>query len=133
MIHLLFVYGTLVTSHGHPQGNRLRAESLLLGPATIAGRLYRVSWYPGLRPPEAPNDIVHGEVYELADPTHSLTWLDEYEGISQGTTSAAPVTDYTREQRDVVMADGSRRNCWVYLYQRPLAFDALIPDGIWRG
>jgi gamma-glutamylcyclotransferase (GGCT)/AIG2-like uncharacterized protein YtfP len=133
MIRLLFVYGTLVTSHGHPQGQRLRAEALLLGPATIGGRLYRVSWYPGLRPPIAATDIVHGEVYELADPARSLAWLDEYEGINQGGSSAAPAADYTREVRDVAMSDGTPRRAFVYLYQRPRTSDVLIPDGIWRG
>jgi gamma-glutamylcyclotransferase (GGCT)/AIG2-like uncharacterized protein YtfP len=133
MNRLLFVYGTLVTSHGHPQGNRLRAEALLLGPATIAGRLYRVSWYPGLRPPIAPSDIVHGEVYELNDPVFALAWLDEYEGITQGSSSAAPTADYTREERTVAMADGLPRLAMVYLYQRPQTTDVHIPDGRWRG
>jgi gamma-glutamylcyclotransferase (GGCT)/AIG2-like uncharacterized protein YtfP len=133
MLRLLFVYGTLVTSHAHPQGNRLRAEALFLSPATIAGRLYRVSWYPGLRPPESAADIVHGEVYELNDPAVSLCWLDEYEGITQGGTSAAPAADYTREERNVILSDGTPRIAQVYLYQRPQTTDVHIPDGRWRG
>jgi gamma-glutamylcyclotransferase (GGCT)/AIG2-like uncharacterized protein YtfP len=133
MNRLLFVYGTLVASHGHPQGNRLRAEALFLGPATISGRLYRVSWYPGLRPPENAADLVHGEVYELNDPVFSLHWLDEYEGITQGGSSAAPAADYTREERTVSMADGSPRYAQVYLYQRPQSSDVHIPDGRWKG
>jgi gamma-glutamylcyclotransferase (GGCT)/AIG2-like uncharacterized protein YtfP len=137
MNRLLFVYGTLVTSHAHPQGNRLRAEALFLGPATIAGRLYRISWYPGLRPPESTADIVQGEVYELANPATSLVWLDEYEGItpkaSLGGSSAAPAADYTRELREVTMSDGTPRQTFVYLYQRPQTTDVHIPDGRWRG
>jgi gamma-glutamylcyclotransferase (GGCT)/AIG2-like uncharacterized protein YtfP len=133
MLRLLFVYGTLVTSHAHPQGHRLRAEALFLGPATIAGRLYRISWYPGLRPPDAPTDIVHGEVYELNDPAVSLAWLDEYEGINQGASSAAPAADYTREECTVTMANGTPRLTQVYLYQRPQTTDVHIPDGRWRG
>jgi gamma-glutamylcyclotransferase (GGCT)/AIG2-like uncharacterized protein YtfP len=133
MNRLLFVYGTLVTSHAHPQGNRLRTEGLLLGPATIAGRLYRISWYPGLRPPEHAADIVHGEVYELNDPARALAWLDEYEGVTQGGSSAAPAADYTRELREVTMSDGTPRLAQVYLYQRPQTTDVHIPDGRWRG
>jgi gamma-glutamylcyclotransferase (GGCT)/AIG2-like uncharacterized protein YtfP len=133
MTRLLFVYGSLLTAHAHPQGHRLRAEALLLGPATIAGRLYRVSWYPGLRPPIAPTDTVHGEVYELNDPAHSLAWLDEYEGITQGGGSGAPPDVYARVERNVHLADGSTRCVLVYLYQHPLPPDAFIPEGRWRG
>ncbi len=133
MNRLLVVYGTLVTSHAHPQGNRLRAEALFLGAATIAGRLFRISWYPGLRPPERSTDIVHGEVYDLNDPANTLAWLDEYEGISQGGSSAAAGDAYTREERTVIMADGTPRHAFVYLYHRPRTSDVLIPDGRWRG
>ena len=129
----LFVYGSLVTAHAHPQGHRLRAEALLLGPAEIAGRLYRVSWYPGLRPPVDPSDRVHGEVYRLHDPARSLAWLDEYEGLTQGGSSGAPPDVYARVERDVIMADGGVRRVWVYLYQVGLPADAFIPDGRWRG
>jgi gamma-glutamylcyclotransferase (GGCT)/AIG2-like uncharacterized protein YtfP len=129
----LFVYGSLVTAHAHPQGHRLRAEALLLGPAEIAGRLYRVSWYPGLRPPGDPADTVHGEVYQLNDPARSLAWLDEYEGITQGGSSGAPPDVYARVERDVTMADGSTRRALVYLYLVDLPADARIPDGRWRG
>ena len=45
---LLFVYGTLLSSVDHPMARRLGREADLLGPATFAGRLYRVSWYPGM-------------------------------------------------------------------------------------
>ena len=44
----LFVYGTLLSTAGHPMGVRLRREARLIGAASIQGRLYRVSWYPGL-------------------------------------------------------------------------------------
>ena len=129
----LFVYGTLVTSHGHPMGRRLRQEAILIGPATIAGRLYRAGWYPGLRPAEHPADRVHGELYRLSDPIKSLAWLDEYEGIIQGAASGAPSDQYLRAERPITIADGSSVSTWVYLFQLPLPADCHIPDGIWRG
>ena len=85
---LLFVYGSLLTALDHPMGRRPRAEAALLGPATVRGRLYRVSWYPGFVPGGRDDDVVHGEVYRMADPTASLAWLDEYEGIARGALSA---------------------------------------------
>ena len=48
----LFVYGSLVAAAAHPKGARLRQEALFLGPATIAGRLYRVTWFPAILPAE---------------------------------------------------------------------------------
>ena len=129
----LFVYGTLVTSHGHPMGHRLRQEALLLSPATIAGRLYRVGWYPGLRPADTSADLVHGELYRLADPAKSLAWLDEYEGLTAGGTSVASSDQYMRVERSVTQADGSTLTTWVYLFQLTLPSSAHISDGIWRG
>jgi gamma-glutamylcyclotransferase (GGCT)/AIG2-like uncharacterized protein YtfP len=129
----LFVYGSLVTAAGHAQGARLRREALLVGTATIAGRLYRVSWYPALRPAAASTDLVHGEVYRLADAVKSLAWLDEYEGIIPGGTSAAAADEYARATRDVTLGDGNVVSAWVYLYQRAVPEDARVADGRWRG
>jgi gamma-glutamylcyclotransferase (GGCT)/AIG2-like uncharacterized protein YtfP len=129
----LFVYGSLVAAAGHVQGARLRQEAMLVGPATIAGRLYRVSWYPALRPALAANDCVHGEVYRLNDAVKSLAWLDEYEGIVPGGTSAAAADEYARAEREVMLADGGVVLAWVYVYQRAVPEDARVADGRWRG
>ena len=133
MSYLLFVYGSLTTALAHPMGHRLRQEALFIGPARIGGRLYRVGWYPGLRPPESPGEVVHGEVYRLANAEWSLAWLDAYEGIGPGGTAGASGDPYLRAERTVCMADGSQLIAWVYLYQLPLPVDARILDGIWRG
>jgi gamma-glutamylcyclotransferase (GGCT)/AIG2-like uncharacterized protein YtfP len=129
----LFVYGSLVAAAGHVQGARLRQEAMLVGPATIVGRLYRVSWYPALRPALAANDRVHGEVYRLNDVVKSLVWLDEYEGIIPGGISAAAADEYMRADRDVTLADSSVVPAWVYLYQRAVPESARVADGRWRG
>ena len=80
----LFVYGSLLSAAGHPNGERLRGEARLIGEASIPGRLYRVGWYPGLVEAAAGSARVHGEVYALNDPASSLAWLDAYEGIVPG-------------------------------------------------
>ena len=69
----LFVYGSLTTAAPHPMGERLRAEASLIGPATILGRLYKISWYPAMVASTDPNDVVHGEAYRLHDPEQSLS------------------------------------------------------------
>ena len=122
----------MVAAANHPQGTRLRQESVLIGPATIAGRLYRVSWFPALRPATGADDHVHGEVYRLADPARSLTWLDAYEGITPG-RNGAEGGSYLRPERSVHLATGGTLTVWVYEYQRPLPEAGYVEDGIWRG
>ncbi len=122
-----------MTALAHPMGARLRGEARLLGPARMPGRLHRVSWYPGLRPPEAPSEQVHGELYLLHDPARALTWLDEYEGIKPHGTSAASRGEYARGERPATLDDGTTVIATVYLYQRPLPPSSLVPDGRWRG
>ena len=133
MIDCIFVYGSLTTALDHPMGQRLRREARLLGLARLAGRLHRVSWYPGIRPAQTSADQVHGELYQLARPAETLDWLDEYEGIKPGGTSAAVGDEYVRAVRPVTLRDGTIVDAYVYLYQRPLPPDSLIPSGVWTG
>lgn len=128
-----FAYGSLMTALAHPMGTRLRQEAQFVGPARIAGRLYRVSWYPGLTEPQTATDSVHGELYRLTDPAKTLAWLDEYEGVVPGRSSAAACDEYSRVERLAVCADGKTSLTWAYLYQRPLPQSAFIADGLWKG
>lgn len=130
---LIFVYGSLTSTLDHPMGHRLRREAELVGRATVAGRLYRVSWYPGLKLGEDIRDIVHGEVYRLAEPDASLVWLDEYEGITRGGLSAEAADEYLRATITARLDDGRVVTAWTYLYQPPLPETARITDGVWRG
>jgi len=124
----LFVYGSLMSTAGHAMGARLRAEAHLLGAATIAGRLYRVSWYPGAVESADPTQRVHGEVYALADPVKSLAWLDAYEGIVASEEEAG---EYRRLERSVHLATGEKLTAWVYLLQKAVAGLIQVPDGRW--
>ncbi len=129
----IFVYGSLTTALAHPMGERLRREATLVGAAMVTGRLYRVSWYPGLMPSDDVRDVVRGEVYRLADPAGSLAWLDEYEGIRRGALSAGEADEYIRTETMARIADGSQVPTWIYFYQRPLDESARVADGVWRG
>jgi gamma-glutamylcyclotransferase (GGCT)/AIG2-like uncharacterized protein YtfP len=124
----LFVYGSLLSAVGHPTGERLRSEARMVGAASIAGRLYRVSWYPGLAQAEADRGYVHGEVYALADPARTLAWLDAYESIVPGNEAD---NEYVRVERPVQLASGLEILAWVYLYQREVAGLELVADGRW--
>jgi gamma-glutamylcyclotransferase (GGCT)/AIG2-like uncharacterized protein YtfP len=124
----LFVYGSLMSGAGHAMGERLRREARLLGAATIQGRLYKISWYPGAVASSEADQRVHGEVYALAQPSRALAWLDRYEGIAPGATRSA---DYERVERPVRLASGEEIAAWVYLYRGDVAGLSAVPSGRW--
>lgn len=126
----LFVYGSLKSSAGHPMGERLRREARLVGPATIQGRLYRVSWYPAAVASDVAGEQVHGEVYALDDPAQALAWLDAYEGIRPDDPSAG---EYVRVERAAQLASGAAIVAWVYLYRAATQGLAVVADGRWTG
>lgn len=131
MRDLLFVYGSLISAQAHPMGERLRREADLVGPAHVQGRLYAVSWYPGVALSSVPADRVEGELYRLRAPAASLAWLDEYEGIAPGPTGVAPLDEYERITTTVALADGTRHTAWIYHYRKPTGTLRHIPTGRW--
>ena len=128
----LFVYGTLMAADrgrlGQAQRERLGREAHGLGPATTFGRLFGLGRYPGLVASDDAADIVHGEVFELADPDESLRWLDVYEGIRPGKRGRA---EYARIERPVVLAAGRELIAFVYVYRRDVANARLLQGGRW--
>jgi gamma-glutamylcyclotransferase (GGCT)/AIG2-like uncharacterized protein YtfP len=122
----LFVYGSLMSTAGHPMGERLAREAKLVGNASIQGRLYRISWYPGAVEGGAAQERVHGEVYALDDPVQALAWLDAYEGLTPGTPG-----EYERVERPVRLASGDDMIAWVYLCRSDVAGLQAVLDGRW--
>jgi gamma-glutamylcyclotransferase (GGCT)/AIG2-like uncharacterized protein YtfP len=126
----LFVYGTLLSTAGHPMGARLQRQARLVGEASIGGRLYSLGRYPGLvETAGAAEARVHGELYALANPAAALKWLDTYEGIVPGDHDQ---NDYVRTERSVRLTSGEEVAAWVYLYRKDVRRFAAIPDGRWR-
>jgi len=117
----LFVYGTLKSNFRNRYARRLRREAQFLGRAEMPGRLYRVKWYPGLRPARQSEESVIGEVFHLRQPVPMLRTLDEYEGKH----------DYARELHTATLANGRRLRCWVYMYRIPLAERRRVASGEW--
>ena len=125
----LFVYGTLLSSAGHPKGARLAREGRLVGEATIQGcGLYSLGRYPGLVEAADVTGPVHGEVFALNNPASSLKWLDAYEGIVPGNDLQ---NEYERVERPVRLASGESATAWVYLYRKDVSRFRRIPDGRW--
>lgn len=132
---LLFVYGTLQSGsdagYGRAMHERLRQEGTLLGPATLAGRLYDLGRYPGVVDPMDAADIVSGELHRLTDPARSFGWLDAYEKIDPEDATAD--NEYARVERSVHPAGAATPVvAWVYLYRWDVSRARHVPEGRWR-
>lgn len=120
----LFVYGTLMSHTRTEKALRLGREAELIGPATLRGLLYRISWYPGLVEGDG---RVHGEVHRLKDPAASLVWLDAYESIVPGRAD----NEYERVERIVDLDQGGNLTAWVYFYRADTSAAKPVADGRW--
>lgn len=125
MPEYLFVYGTLRQGSGHAMGEWLAARAHRVGAAGVVGRLYRVSYYPGLAPGEG---WVQGDLFSLEADTaqDALEVLDGFEEIH-----GRPDDEYRRERSAVQLADGRVIEAWVYWYQRDTAGLEYLPGGDW--
>ncbi len=125
MSDYLFVYGTLKRRSRHAMARRLAQSARYVGAATIAGRLYHLGRFPGLKEPRFAEDRVHGDVYDLganAEPT--LREMDAYENAE-----SPPPTPYERQPATVVMADGRALAVWVYWYRGVVSEEHFIAGG----
>jgi len=125
MVEYLFVYGTLMKAAGHPMASRLARLGRYAGPATFTGRLYRVAAYPGVVASDEASDVVHGELYELADAEALFAFLDVYEGCSKDDPEPH---EYVRVQCSV-RAGAKPLKAWIYLYNRPVEKLTRIASG----
>jgi gamma-glutamylcyclotransferase (GGCT)/AIG2-like uncharacterized protein YtfP len=125
MTTYLFVYGTLRRRSRHPMAKHLAAAARHVGAATIAGRLYDLGRFPGLKAPQSRDDIVHGDVYDLgADAVRTLQEMDVYENAE-----SPPPTPYEREIVTVELIDGQQVSAWVYWYRGPVDEQRYIVGG----
>jgi gamma-glutamylcyclotransferase (GGCT)/AIG2-like uncharacterized protein YtfP len=119
----VFVYGTLRSGGS----NHFRLSGAVAGgAATVAGRLYRIDWYPGLVLDPA-GDRVCGEIFEVD--VERLRELDAFEGLAAGETEGA---EYRRVETVVRLADDSTRRVWVWEWIGPCDETSRIADGDWH-
>lgn len=125
MTEHLFVYGTLRRGSRHPLAGQLAAKGRHVGEARYNGRLYRITHYPGAVPSRMADEWVFGDVYELRD-SDLLAALDRYEGC--GPDDPKP-TQYLRLKQNVVLADGTASEAWMYVYNRTVEGREWIKSG----
>src|SRR5436309_11670207 len=108
MSQYLFVYGTLKRRSRHPMARRLAESARHVGPARIAGRLYNLGRFPGLKPAHSSQDRVHGDVYDLGDHAEAtLREMDAYENAE-----SPPPTPYERALATVRLESGGEMRVW---------------------
>ncbi len=126
MVSQVFVYGTLkrgFSRFGLPPLAHLRRR---VEPAELAGALYDLGAYPGLKlGGETP---VQGEIHLFADIKQALRVLDLLEGYRG---EGYPANLFVR--RPVVARDrrGRRRPCWAYEYAGQVSGHQRVASGVW--
>jgi gamma-glutamylcyclotransferase (GGCT)/AIG2-like uncharacterized protein YtfP len=124
-VTILFVYGTLKRRSRHPMARRLADSARHVGAGTIAGRLFNLGRFPGLKPPRADSDRVYGDVYDLgAEAERLLKEMDAYENAE-----SPPPTPYEREIAAVALDNGATVTAWVYWYRGDVREDQWLASG----
>lgn len=116
----LFVYGSLrrdVDGHHHP----LMRPARFIGPVTVAGRLYKVTWHPGLKL-EPADTRVTGELFEFGDDVRdaAMAALHEYEGDG---FRLVPIR--------VRLGDGRELDVNTYEWLGDAGAATIMPEGDW--
>lgn len=125
MSNYLFVYGTLKRCSRHPMARKLADATRYFGPAKIAGRLYDLGRFPGLKEARTPHDWVQGDVYDIgANLERTLQDMDAYENAE-----SPPPTPYEREFATAILADGDEVVVWVYWYRGVVREEHFIASG----
>lgn len=118
---LVFVYGTLRrggTNHFRMSGADLVTEGV------VKGRIYRISWYPGLVLGD--EGEVKGEVYSVD--AGQLLELDAFEGLSAGEIEGS---EYRRVKAVVFRPGGKTLSAWVWEWIGPFDGKDLLAQGDW--
>jgi gamma-glutamylcyclotransferase (GGCT)/AIG2-like uncharacterized protein YtfP len=126
---LLFVYGSLrsdiasvdLPPESLPARALLAAVAHRIGPASVAGRLHAVAWYPGFIPGPPDAGRVAGELLRLEDPHRILPALDDYEG-----------DPYIRKVLRVSPSGARDLDAWVYCYAASVDGAPRIDSGDYR-
>lgn len=103
-------------------------EARYTGEAYVRGRLYDFGEYPGLVTSAGGGGVVHGEVFELANPEATFVWLDAFEGVS---SPKHPLDEYLRCTSEARFPPEERCEVWIYLYRRPLGRAVEVNGGRW--
>ena len=124
MADFVFFYGTLMAGFDRRRRAGIDTKLTYRGRGSIRAALFDLGIYPAAVP--APEGVVWGEVYEMAEPETVLAALDDIEGYRPDDPDKSL---YSRAYADVTLPDGSTARAWVYFYNAPLGRASRIPSG----
>ena len=119
---LVFVYGTL--RRGGSNAFRMDGAEFVAA-AEVPGRLYQISWYPGLVL-DGGKETVTGDLYRVG--AEQIKALDDFEGISANEVEGA---EYRRVKATVLIERTEAVSAWVYEWKGPVDEEKRIPSGDW--
>ena len=126
MNQYLFVYGTLRPSLATAESAKLVRRMLWVGAASAPGRLYDLGEYPGAVLDPNDDRKVAGEVFQLPNGGVTLAALDAYEGYDPRNSSDCM---FVRREAEVMLENGDRLQCWVYVYTGRISPSMVIRSG----
>jgi len=122
----LFLYGTLIPSEAPKEIAPIVKRFRRLGSAHVRGRLYDFGEFPGAILDPSSRTMIHGELVALPSDAGILQALDRYEEFDPVDPKKSL---FIRKKAKVRMANGSSREGWVYVYNRPLGNAKLVRGG----
>jgi gamma-glutamylcyclotransferase (GGCT)/AIG2-like uncharacterized protein YtfP len=120
----VFFYGTLMAGFDRRRRAGIDSKLTYRGRGSIRAALFDLGIYPAAVP--APEGVVWGEVYEMAEPDAVLAALDDIEGYRIDDPDKSL---YARDRAEVTLPDGSLEKAWVYFYNAPLGRAPRIASG----
>ena len=122
----LFLYGTLLPTEAPKEIASIVKRLRRLGSAQVRGRLYDFGEFPGAVLDPLSRTMIHGELVALPSDGRILDALDRYEEFDP----LAPKRSlFVRKRAKIRMANGSSREGWIYVYNRPPGKAKLLRGG----
>jgi gamma-glutamylcyclotransferase (GGCT)/AIG2-like uncharacterized protein YtfP len=125
----LFVYGTLEPAHAPADIAAAVRRMKPVGSGSVRGRLYDLGEYPGAVVSRTSPSVIKGKVFELPEDQQVLSSIDAYEGFDPDHPHGSL---FIRKRWPVTLADGSRKMCWIYTYNRKPGDARLIASGFYN-
>src|SRR5690349_8394374 len=122
----LFLYGTLLPGEAPEEIAYVVKRFRRLGSAHVRGRLYDFGEFPGAVLNPSARTMIHGELVALPSDQRILEALDRYEEFDP---SHPKKSLFIRTKAKILMADGSHREGWIYVYNRHLGKAKLVRGG----
>lgn len=114
-------YGSLNVDHDLLERLKIQRFIRCIGPCQIAGRIYDLGEYPGLRPGSG---VVHGRLFECHN-AWVLGVLDDFEEYYPMDRSSSL---FVRTQVKLIEP---QVKAWIYQYNKPTLSAPIIESGSW--